>query len=93
MTFIIGIFLMALLIIPVGLYRGWVLSLLWVWFIVPLGAPEIGVIHAWGLAMAIQFMTQTWVHREDKEPMKSIANLILSPLVILLVGYILKGFV
>ncbi len=33
--------------------RGWCISKLWLWFIVPLGVPAIGVLWAIGLAMTV----------------------------------------
>lgn len=38
-----------LLGIPVSIYRAWVLMTLWGWFVVPLGAPSIGMAWAYGL--------------------------------------------
>lgn len=46
-----------LLGIPTALIGGWALSELWGWFIVPLGAPAISVIHAVGLKLTIGFVT------------------------------------
>lgn len=43
--------------IPLGLYKGWVIHLLWRWFVVPLGVDPIGVAHAWGLSLLVGLMT------------------------------------
>lgn len=32
-----------------GIYKAYVMSLLWVWFIVPLGAPSLNMWHMYGL--------------------------------------------
>ena len=39
------------------LWSGFVLATLWAWFVIPLGAPALGVLHAAGIAMVIRFMT------------------------------------
>ena len=35
--------------------RAWAVSALWAWFVVPLGVPQIGMAHALGLVMLLQF--------------------------------------
>lgn len=37
--------------LPLTLFRGWVFSILWLWFAVPMGAPEIGYATATGLCL------------------------------------------
>lgn len=47
-----------LLMVPLFIFRAWVLTLTWGWFAVPLGAPAIGKAHAWGLtALVYMFVT------------------------------------
>lgn len=43
--------------IPVQLLRGLVLSWLWLWFLVPLGLPEIGFVQGAGLAVIATMLT------------------------------------
>lgn len=46
--------LIGLLVAPVVIaIRGWALSLLWGWFMVPLGAPSLSVWHASGLVVLL----------------------------------------
>lgn len=47
-----------LLIVPLGLLSGNVVSDGWRWFVVPLGLPEIGVLHAWGLTALVGLMAK-----------------------------------
>lgn len=47
--------------IPVTVYRGWILSLVWSWFFVPLGAPTIGVALAIGISIAINIFSPSYV--------------------------------
>jgi hypothetical protein len=45
------------MVLPLGLWNGFFLSIMWGWFLVPLGVPSIGVAHAWGLAMLLSLLT------------------------------------
>lgn len=45
------------LAIALAVLRGWVLSYLWFWFLVPLGVPSIGVAHAMGLSLLVSLFT------------------------------------
>lgn len=50
----IGVFLHGLIATPIlGMLNGFVLSQLWTWFVVPLGANPIGVAHAMGLGVLV----------------------------------------
>jgi hypothetical protein len=51
----IGGFLFVMLVATV--FRGYVLSEMWSWFIVPLGAPALTVVHAIGISMLVAFLT------------------------------------
>ena len=44
------------LVIPLALWGGVIASNLWCWFIVPLGAPPIGIAHAAGLMLIKGFV-------------------------------------
>ncbi len=57
MKWIARILIAASLIVPLGLFRGWILSILWGWFAVPMGLPALGVAHVWGLALLIGLAT------------------------------------
>jgi hypothetical protein len=47
------------LAIPLGLIvRGFILSIVWRWFLTPLGMPEIPVSLAIGVALVVSFLTQ-----------------------------------
>lgn len=51
----LGGFLLIALIL--ALVRGYVLSALWGWFVVPLGVKELSIAHAIGLAVIVNFLT------------------------------------
>jgi hypothetical protein len=46
---------------------GFALSILWRWFVVPLGMPVIGIWHAAGLAALLGFATMKARDYEDRE--------------------------
>lgn len=63
--------IVAVMVICAALSRGFCLSVAWTWFIVPLGAPPIGVAHAIGIVAILAFLTHASLsefkaEREDK---------------------------
>lgn len=80
--------------------RGWALSTLWAWFLVPIGVTAIGINTALGISVIVGLFT-THLHQESvKTDKKSIADAcativtkaIGSPLAALLVGWIILQF-
>lgn len=55
------------LAIPLGILRGWVLSLLWGWYVTPLGVPAIGVVQAIGLTWLVGLLTATPSRNRDDD--------------------------
>lgn len=52
------ILLFIVLAVPLGsIYNGNILQDLWLWFIVPLGVPPVGLAHAMGLSSFASFFT------------------------------------
>ena len=47
------------LIPPMAALHGYLLSIMWGWFAVPIGAPAIGVCHAYGLAVVVRLAMAT----------------------------------
>lgn len=84
-----------------SILNGWVLSILWGWFISPVfGIPAITVGQAIGLAMVVSYLT--YQHTENNASKKDektsyyvglIVALLLRPLVTLGIGYIVHLFV
>lgn len=91
MILLLGVGIGVALFILAILLRGFVLSVLWGWFVVPLGAPEIGVASALGLAITVGLF-QIYRAREESEKEKRItgAALFVSPLMSLLIGWIVQ---
>jgi len=52
--------------IPALLFSAFVASTLWLWFMVPLGLPAIGVLHMWGIGLFASYFTMG-IKRESPE--------------------------
>jgi hypothetical protein len=58
---------LALMLIGV-LLNGWVLSLLWGWFLVPtLGLPSLSILQSIGIALAISYLTYQYIDTQPKD--------------------------
>lgn len=49
------------------LVRSWVIWLMWGWFVVPLGVPAIGVVHALGLSALVGVLTHDGKDSDDAD--------------------------
>ncbi len=74
-----------------ALWSGFVLSILWGWFLVPLGVPAIGTAHAIGIAVVMGMFHRNNAKRDD-EGFAYIGLALIGPLLALGVGYTAKGF-
>lgn len=91
------ILILLLMIVPSAIVRGFVLMKMWLWFIVPLGVNAISITHAIGLATLAGLLTHQSTGKElEKDQGKLIGSAIgegfLAPLLILLMGYVIKSF-
>jgi hypothetical protein len=68
------------------LVRGFVLSVLWGWFAVPLGAPALGVVSALGLSVLLSYL----LHHTTGN--KSLSDVFIEALAALSVGYVFHLF-
>jgi hypothetical protein len=90
------LFAAAIIIVPLAIWNGAVISILWGWFIVPLGAPPLTVAHAIGVSLLIGFIR----HKEWKrtpqpnmvEVMEKIGVFLMSGPLALVMGYVIKEF-
>lgn len=58
--------------IPLAIYRAWVLMTLWGWFVVPLGAPRIGMAWAYGIGVIYWcFKGYRYSTEQEREHMRS----------------------
>lgn len=74
------------------LLRAWVLTILWAWFVVPLGVGTIGIAHAYGLALAAQMFTGTSTKSKDEGLLYGIGLSVFGSLLFLAVGAIAHAF-
>lgn len=79
--------------IPVALLKALVISWLWLWFLVPLGVPPVGVVHALGITYVVWAIlagvkTQDFKTEDSKWYTETISQLIFT----LLASLVLWGF-
>jgi hypothetical protein len=72
----VAIVLALVVMLPLGLYRGYAVHRLWNWFAVPLGAPEVGVAEAWGLVWLASLLTQQKQPQDDRPALVSIVEVV-----------------
>ncbi len=80
-----------------ALARGFVLSVLWGWFAIPLGLQPINPPLAIGIALVVSFLTHQHHasikdERETSQKWIDVANVILSPWLTLLMGYVIHTY-
>jgi len=79
-----------------AIWRGYVVSVLWGWFAVPLlHLPPMGVAQAMAIGLLASVLTHQYVPSDsDKEDWwKQFFYIALMPLAALLIAWILKGFI
>lgn len=81
------------LVAVMALYNAFVLATLWAWFVVPLGAAQIGIAHAYGLSLipTVILTSRGLYSPEDKRTESYVAAMML-PAAALLFGWIAVGF-
>lgn len=87
-------------LIPIAvIWSGFVLSILWDWFLVPtLGAPHLSIPTAIGLALVVSYMTHQKEPERDKpsheqEAISTLVYSLMKPAVALLIGYIVSRWI
>jgi hypothetical protein len=100
-TFIAGLGLLtgvAVWMVVGTILRGWVISILWKWFIVSaFGVPALGIAAAIGVALLVGTMAHQYTHTEDnrtdgQKAASAVGASILAPLFLLGLGWIIKQF-
>lgn len=77
------------------IYNAWVLTILWGWFIVPLGVKSLTIAHAYGFTLVTGLILSTRGIKENKDKgdwVSSIITWLILPAVALLFGWIAVGF-
>ena len=100
MTTPILLALFGLAMVPVEImWSGYVLTFLWMWFIVPLfGLPPLSIAQAMGLGLVIAFLTHQHIKStghegQDKELLRTIAIVMARPAFALFLGWIIKAYI
>lgn len=78
--------------IPGIIWSGFVIKILWIWFMVPLGLIEISLAHAIGIDIIITFMVSHSVDIKNKTTTELISKMISKPALMLFMGFIAKSF-
>lgn len=95
---VIGVgILIVLAIAGLAVWWAYVLSILWTWFVVPLGVKAISIAHAYGLTLVVSgLMSSRGLELNSTKDKSSYANSlafsIIAPAVLLLFGYVAVGF-
>lgn len=74
---IVWLFLLAISI-PITLYRAYVLTCLWAWFVVPLfDVPKLGVLYAVGILTLVSlFQQHKYEHKDEQDREQDLKNAI-----------------
>lgn len=84
-----------LILIMSVMWSGYILSILWSWFMVPIfGLPELSVPAAIGVAIVFGYFTRgiKMSAESRKDWAETISTAFLTPLVFLFMGWIVKSF-
>jgi hypothetical protein len=81
------------LIASTAVWRGYVLSILWVWFIVrAFDAPPLSIPLAIGVSLIASFLTHQWTTEKRKTSL-IVSMAIFGPAMTLLIGWIVTKFI
>lgn len=84
-------------LVPLSMiWSGYVLSVMWAWFLAPLGVPALGVAQAIGVSMTVQMLNR--YSRADEAAQSpsmwtGITHAAFTPAVALLMGWIVQRYV
>ena len=89
--------ILGLILIPLlAIFQGWVLTVLWSWFIVPtFSLPQLSIPVAIGLTLLVGMFKSYTVKREKKTSQESLTEaiaVVLIPLFVLFLGWIVHLF-
>lgn len=80
------------------LINGWTLTILWEWFIVPFGLPQLSLVQAVGIAMVVGYLTYHYQEepKDKAEPMervgRSLGFTVARPIFVLGFGWLIHLF-
>ncbi len=71
--------------------RGWVLKILWKWFVVPVfHQSQLSIAQAIGLVLIVGYLTRDAPHRDDRTLTETAVNAFVGPLLALTFGWIVS---
>jgi hypothetical protein len=92
-TIVIG---MVLVFLPFGLFTAWAVQKMYGWFLLPLGLPRLNLWHIYGLILTINILKNTKTDDEPPKLKKTLIKMVgatIAVLLVLLVGFIIKGLI
>ena len=93
MVLFFAILILVVVIVPLSIWRGFVLEIMWGWFAVPLGAPDIDIAHAIGIALLIgMFLSHTPKSDDDSPTISTILTGFFTSLLYLMLGAVVHAF-
>lgn len=82
------------LVAAFAVWRGYILSILWGWFLVPLGVSPITIPLAIGFSLIVGYFTNAMSKRKDENDVLDTAlELTIAPLLFLAIGWIVHFWV
>jgi hypothetical protein len=93
MPTIIGGIIIAM--IPISLFRAWVLQQLYKWFLLPLGLPHLNIWQIWGILLIVGLVTYDSNKARDKDSKwwSPFLGHVVAGLLTLLIGFIIQRWV
>jgi len=92
----LGIIVGLILIPTIAILQGWVLTILWSWFIVPtFHAPELSIAVAIGLTLVVGMFKEIKINTKEKssdEKLTEAIAVVIMPFVFLFLGWIVHSF-
>jgi hypothetical protein len=78
-----------IMLIPLGLLRGWVISIMWGWFVVPLGILPLSIVHATGLGVLITMLVlQKTSNSSEENEIEGYVASVVYPIFFLGIGWL-----
>jgi hypothetical protein len=71
---------------------GWVLSVIWAWFLVPLGMPAVTTVQAIGISVVASALMPKPIRQKDVNMTGAVVTALLSPVMTMAIAYIVKLF-
>lgn len=94
MTATILVFATLIIMAASALWRGYVLSVVWGWFMVErFGLPPLSVAQAIGVALVGAAITHHYTPTVEGKGGEALADVVLAPLTILAIGWVARSFI